>query len=214
MDDDTSDLLLKADAFMRRGRSYVASAPAVLQTPVADAALPIIENPATDDDIPVLTEKVAEGDAAYATAPPHMQQHLDALREELARWLEAQPGVARVYYPGLSSHPQHALAMRQQKSGGAIVSFDVEGGREAAWRVIDSTRLLSITANLGDTKTTITHPATTTHGRISPEARAAAGIGESLLRIAVGLESVEDLKADLARGLALSKNKATPECRS
>ena len=104
--------------------------------------------------------------------------------------------------------------MRQQKSGGAIVSFDVEGGREAAWRVIDSTRLLSITANLGDTKTTITHPATTTHGRISPEARAAAGIGESLLRIAVGLESVEDLKADLARGLALSKSQAIPECRS
>ena len=124
---------------------------------------------------------------------------------ELARWLESQPGVARVYYPGLPSHPQHALAMRQQKSGGAIVSFDVEGGREAAWRVIDSTRLLSITANLGDTKTTITHPGTTTHGRISPEARAAAGIGESLLRVAVGLESVEDLKADLARGLALRK---------
>ena len=122
--------------------------------------------------------------------------------------------MARVYYPGLPSHPQHALAMRQQKSGGAIVSFDVEGGREAAWRVIDSTRLLSITANLGDTKTTITHPATTTHGRISPEARAAAGIGESLLRIAVGLESVEDLKADLARGLALRKSQAIPECRS
>ena len=120
---------------------------------------------------------------------------------ELARWLEAQPGVARVYYPGLPSHPQHALAMRQQKSGGAIVSFDVEGGRKAAWKVIDSTRLISITANLGDTKTTITHPATTTHGRISPEARAAAGISEGLLRIAVGLESVEDLKTDLARGM-------------
>lgn len=120
---------------------------------------------------------------------------------ELARWLEAQSGVARVYYPGLASHPQHALAMRQQKSGGAILSFDVEGGREAAWRVVDSCRLLSITANLGDTKTTITHPATTTHGRISAEARAAAGIGEGLLRIAVGLEDVADLKADLARGL-------------
>ncbi len=92
--------------------------------------------------------------------------------------------------------------MRQQKTGGAIVSFDVEGGRDAAWKVVDSTRLMSITANLGDTKTTITHPATTTHGRISPEARAAAGIGEGLLRVAVGLESVEDLKADLARGLA------------
>ncbi|MBS0545980.1 MAG: O-succinylhomoserine sulfhydrylase [Proteobacteria bacterium] len=121
---------------------------------------------------------------------------------ELARWLEAQPGVSRVYYPGLPSHPQHALAMQQQKSGGAIVSFDVEGGREAAWKVIDSTRLISITANLGDTKSTITHPASTTHGRISAEARAASGIGEGLLRIAVGLESVDDLKQDLARGLA------------
>lgn len=119
----------------------------------------------------------------------------------LARWLETQPQIERVYYPGLPSHPQHALALRQQKSGGAIVSFDVKGGREAAWRVVDSTRLLSITANLGDTKSTITHPATTTHGRISAEARAAAGIGEGLLRIAVGLESIEDLKRDLARGL-------------
>lgn len=120
---------------------------------------------------------------------------------ELARWLELQPGVARVFYPGLPSHPQHELAMRQQKSGGAIVSFEVEGGREAAWRVVDATRMISITANLGDTKTTITHPATTTHGRISPEARAAAGIGDGLLRVAVGLESIDDLKADLARGL-------------
>jgi O-succinylhomoserine sulfhydrylase len=121
---------------------------------------------------------------------------------ELARWLEQQPGISRVYYPGLTSHPQHELAMRQQKTGGAIVSFDVAGGREAAWRVVDATRLISITANLGDTKTTITHPATTTHGRISPEARESAGIGEGLLRVAVGLEAVEDLKADLARGLA------------
>ena len=120
---------------------------------------------------------------------------------ELARWVEAHPQVERVYYPGLASHPQHALAMRQQTAGGAIVSFDVRGGREAAWRVIDATRLISITANLGDTKSTITHPATTTHGRISAEARAAAGIGEGLVRVAVGLESVEDLKADLARGL-------------
>ncbi len=120
---------------------------------------------------------------------------------QLARWLEAQRQVERVYYPGLPSHPQHALALRQQKSGGAIVSFDVKGGREAAWHVVDSTKLLSITANLGDTKSTITHPATTTHGRISAEARAAAGIGEGLLRIAVGLESIEDLKRDLARGL-------------
>lgn len=116
----------------------------------------------------------------------------------LAEWLEQQPAVARVYFPGLASHPQHALAMRQQSLGGAIVSFDLKGGQEAAWRLIDATRLLSITANLGDAKTTITHPATTTHSRVSPEARAAAGIGDSLVRIAVGLEHVDDLKADLA----------------
>jgi O-succinylhomoserine sulfhydrylase len=120
----------------------------------------------------------------------------------LARWLEQHPRVERVYYPGLASHPQHALAMRQQKSGGGIVSFDVKGGREEAWRVVDSTRLISITANLGDTKTTITHPASTTHGRIAPDARKAAGIGEGLLRVAVGLEAVSDLQADLARGLS------------
>ena len=120
---------------------------------------------------------------------------------QLAQWLEAQPQVTRVYYPGLASHPQHALAMRQQTSGGAIVSFEVRGERAAAWRVVDNCRLLSITANLGDTKTTITHPASTTHGRITPEARAASGIGENLLRIAVGLESPADLQADLARGL-------------
>lgn len=119
----------------------------------------------------------------------------------LAQWLENQPAVERVYYPGLASHPQHALAMRQQRNGGGIVSFDVRGGREAAWRVIDATRMLSITANLGDAKTTITHPASTTHGRISAEARAAAGIGEGLLRVAVGLEAIEDIEADLARGL-------------
>jgi O-succinylhomoserine sulfhydrylase len=120
---------------------------------------------------------------------------------ELATWLESHPKIERVYYPGLASHPQHALAMRQQRSGGGIVSFVVKGGREAAWRVVDATELLSITANLGDTKTTITHPATTTHGRITPEARARAGITEGLLRVAVGLESVRDLREDLARGL-------------
>ena len=120
---------------------------------------------------------------------------------EMARWLEARPQVARVFYPGLASHPQHVLAMRQQTAGGAIVSFEVHGERDAAWRVVDNCRLLSITANLGDTKTTITHPASTTHGRISAEARAASGIGEGLLRIAVGLESSADLQADLARGL-------------
>jgi len=119
----------------------------------------------------------------------------------LARWLESHPRIERVYYPGLSSHPQHALALRQQKDAGAVVAFDVKGGREAAWRVVDATRLISITGNLGDVKTTITHPATTTHARISAEARAAAGIGEGLLRVAVGLEAPADVCADLARGL-------------
>jgi O-succinylhomoserine sulfhydrylase len=119
----------------------------------------------------------------------------------LANWLEAHPRVRRVHYPGLASHPQHALAMRQQRTGGAIVSFEVDGGREAAWKVVDATRMISITANLGDTKTTITHPASTTHGRLNPEVRAASGIGEALLRVSVGLESVGDLQHDLARGL-------------
>ena len=120
---------------------------------------------------------------------------------QLAQWLEKQPNVARVFYPGLPSHPQHALALKQQKTGGGIVAFEVKGGRDAAWRVIDNTKMLSITANLGDTKTTITHPATTTHARISPEARAAAGITDGLIRIAVGLEAVVDIQNDLARGL-------------
>lgn len=119
----------------------------------------------------------------------------------LATWLEAHPRVKRVHYPGLPSHPQHALAMRQQRTGGAIVSFEVDGGRDAAWRVVDHCQLVSITANLGDTKSTITHPASTTHGRLKPEVRAAAGIVDGLLRISVGLESVADLQADLARGL-------------
>jgi O-succinylhomoserine sulfhydrylase len=132
-----------------------------------------------------------------------MQAHSRAALE-LARWLETQSAVQRVHYPGLPSHPQRDLVGpgRQQGSGGGIVAFEVAGGREAAWRVIDATRLCSITANLGDTKTTITHPASTTHGRLSPEARAAAGIGEGLVRVAVGLECVEDIQADLARGLA------------
>jgi O-succinylhomoserine sulfhydrylase len=119
----------------------------------------------------------------------------------VAQWLEAQDNVARVYYPGLPSHPQHRLAMKQQKTGGGIVSFELKGGREEAWRLIDSTRMISITANLGDTKTTLTHPATTTHARITQEARDAAGISEGLLRIAVGLEAVSDIQTDLARGL-------------
>ena len=121
---------------------------------------------------------------------------------ELARWLESHPKVERGFYPGLASHPQHDLAKRQQSAGGAIVTFGVKGGREAAWKVIDSTRLISITGNLGDTKTTVTHPATTTHARISPEARAAAGITEGLVRVAVGLEAVADIRADLERGLS------------
>jgi len=120
---------------------------------------------------------------------------------EIARWLESQPNVTRVFYPGLSSHSQYELAKKQQKSGGGIVAFEVKGGKEAAWRVIDSTKLISITANLGDAKSTLTHPATTTHARITQEARDAAGISDGLLRIAVGLEAVQDLQNDLARGL-------------
>lgn len=128
---------------------------------------------------------------------------------QLATWLESHPHVARVYYPGLASHPQHALAMRQQSGlGGAVLSFDVKvkegdpaSARAQAFHVIDSTRVCSITANLGDTKTTITHPASTSHGRLTEEQRQAAGLGQGLIRVAVGLEHIEDLKADLARGL-------------
>ena len=120
--------------------------------------------------------------------------------QHLAEWLQKQSAVKRVYYPGLTSHPQHELARRQQSGFGAIVSFEVED-RLRAWRVIDQTKLLSITANLGDVKTTITHPATTTHGRMSDDERQAAGIRDGLIRIAVGLESIEDIKADIARGL-------------
>ena len=125
---------------------------------------------------------------------------------EIARWLDSHPAVARVFHPGLESHPQHELAKRQQKAGGAILSFELKGDtpeqqRANAWRVIDNTKLISITGNLGDTRTTITHPATTTHGRITPEARAAAGISEGLIRLSVGLEDAGDLRKDLARGL-------------
>ena len=129
-----------------------------------------------------------------------MQAH-SASALELATWLENHPAVERVYYPGLASHPQYELAQSQQKAGGGIVSFDLKGGQSAAWSVIDASRLLSITANLGDAKSTITHPATTTHGRLSPEERANAGIGDGLLRVSVGLEAIEDIKADLMRGL-------------
>jgi O-succinylhomoserine sulfhydrylase len=120
---------------------------------------------------------------------------------EVARWLEAQPAVTQVHYPGLPSHPQHELAKRQQKTGGGIVAFELKNGKEAAWRVVDSVRMISITANLGDTKSTLTHPASTTHARISQESRDAAGITDGLLRIAVGLEAPKDIQDDLARGL-------------
>ncbi|MFZ6047130.1 O-succinylhomoserine sulfhydrylase [Pseudomonas sp. CR3202] len=130
-----------------------------------------------------------------------MQAHC-ASALEIARWLETQQGVERVYYAGLESHPQHELAKRQQKGFGAVVSFEVKGGKEAAWRFIDATRMISITTNLGDTKTTIAHPATTSHGRLSPQERANAGISDSLVRLAIGLEDVADLKADLEHGLA------------
>ncbi|MCX7086086.1 MAG: O-succinylhomoserine sulfhydrylase [Methylococcales bacterium] len=130
-----------------------------------------------------------------------MKAHCDNAFE-LAKWLETQPNVAKVHYPGLSSHAQHDLAKRQQTQFGGIVSFELKGGKDAAWQLIDSTKMISITANLGDVKTTITHPATTTHGRLSPEARAEAGIKDGLVRISVGLESIEDIKNDLIKGLA------------
>jgi O-succinylhomoserine sulfhydrylase len=123
---------------------------------------------------------------------------------EMAHWLEAQPQVERVYHPSLESHPQHRLAMAQQSGqGGSVVSFIVRGQREGAFKVIDATRICSITANLGDTKTTITHPASTSHGRLSEAQRQAAGITQGMIRLAVGLDDVEDLKADLLRGLVL-----------
>jgi O-succinylhomoserine sulfhydrylase len=119
---------------------------------------------------------------------------------ELAHWLREQPCVEKVYYAGLEDHPGHSLARAQQSAFGGVLSFQVKGGRDAAWHCIDATRIMSITANLGDTKTTIVHPATTTHGRLSESDRAAAGIAENLIRVAVGLEYLGDLKADLQRG--------------
>ena len=121
---------------------------------------------------------------------------------QLARFLEGHAAVSRVYYPGLESHPQHQLASQQQTGYGGVLAFEVKGGQEAAWKIIDNTQMLSITANLGDTKSTITHPATTTHGRLSEEERQDAGIQPGMIRIAVGLEDIEDIKADLQRGLA------------
>lgn len=134
------------------------------------------------------------------TLPLRMRAHSEQSLV-LARWLESRRGIERVYHAGLESHPQHALATKQQKAFGGMLSFRVAGGREAAWRFIDATRMVSITANLGDVKTTITHPATTTHGRLPAEAREQAGISEGLIRLSVGLEGLEDLKKDLERGL-------------
>ncbi|SEA66079.1 O-succinylhomoserine sulfhydrylase [Thiothrix caldifontis] len=132
-----------------------------------------------------------------------MRAHCDNAMQ-LAQWLENHPAVEQVYYPGLVSHPQHVLAQQQQSGFGGIVSFVVKGGQEAAWKVIDATQMLSITANLGDTKTTITHPATTTHGRLTPEQKAQAGIAAGLVRLSVGLESIHDIQRDLKRGLDLA----------
>jgi O-succinylhomoserine sulfhydrylase len=134
------------------------------------------------------------------TLAVRMKAHCDNAFE-LAKWLEQQPAVTKVHYPGLLSHAQHELAKRQQRHFGGVVSFELAGGKEHAWRVIDATQMLSITANLGDVKSTITHPASTTHGRLTPEVRAAAGIKDGLVRVSVGLENIEDIKNDLLRGL-------------
>lgn len=120
----------------------------------------------------------------------------------IAQWLESQPMIEKVYYSGLSSHPQHALAAKQQRAFGGVLSFQVVGDKEAAWRFIDATKMVSITANLGDVKTTITHPATTTHGKLSQEEKLTSGISDNLIRLAIGLEDIDDLKTDLSRGLA------------
>lgn len=129
-----------------------------------------------------------------------MQAHC-ANAQILAEWLTQQPAVKQVFYPGLATHPQHALAKRQQSGFGGVVSFEVNGGQEAAWKVIDSTQMLSITANLGDVKSTITHPATTTHGCLTPEQKAQAGVSDGLVRVSVGLENIQDIQRDLLRGL-------------
>ncbi|MGX1199699.1 O-succinylhomoserine sulfhydrylase [Marinobacter sp. MBR-105] len=139
------------------------------------------------------------------TLPIRMRAHCDNALE-LALWLEQQDCVEKVYYAGLQSHPQHELAKKQQDGFGGVLSFLVRGGREQAWKFIDATRMISITANLGDVKTTITHPATTTHGRLSPEDKARAGITENLIRLSVGIESIKDLKTDLDRGFQALKD--------
>ena len=128
----------------------------------------------------------------------HSQRALD-----LARWLDAHPAISAVHYPGLENHPGHLLAKRQQKAFGGVIAFEVKGGRDGAWTVVNNTQLISITANLGDTKSTITHPATTTHARITEDERRRMGIKDGLLRVSVGFEALEDIKADLERGLSV-----------
>ena len=130
-----------------------------------------------------------------------MAQHSNNA-ETIAKWLEHQPMVTRVHYPGLESHPQHALAKQQQYRFGAVLSFEVKGGKEAAWQLIDATTLCSITGNLGDSRTTITHPATTTHARISQEDRTASGVTDGLIRLSVGLEDAEDIQEDIQQAMA------------
>ena len=120
---------------------------------------------------------------------------------DLAQWLEQQSGIEKVHYAGLASHPQHQLAAKQQRAFGGVLSFQVKGNRDSAWRFIDATRICSLTANLGDAKTTIVHPATTTHSRLTEDERELGGITGNLIRLAVGLEDVEDLKIDMNRGL-------------
>lgn len=135
------------------------------------------------------------------TLPVRMKAHCENAKA-LALWLSDHPAVEQVFYPGLESHPQYELAQKQQSAGGGLVSFKVKGFQKEAWKVIDSTEMLSITANLGDVKTSITHPATTTHSRVEPEARIKSGITENLIRVSVGLESIEDIKKDLQKGLS------------
>ena len=129
-----------------------------------------------------------------------MEAHSDNALQ-LAQWLKQQQGVEKVYYAGLADHPGHELAARQQKAFGGVLSFTVKGGQAEAWRFIDATQVVSLTANLGDAKTTIVHPATTTHGRLSVEDKQQAGIADNLIRVAVGLEHIDDLKKDMQRGL-------------
>lgn len=139
------------------------------------------------------------------TLPWRMRGHCENA-QRIAEWLEGRPGVSRVWFTGLPSHPQHELASRQQSGYGAVMAFELVGGKDAAWRFIDATQIFSITANLGDARSTITHPASTTHGRLSPEDRLAAGITDGVMRIAVGLESSDDLIADLERGLHAARS--------